>query len=288
MKKFKIFNIFLILIITCYSIPINVFAESQCYEGMPSDYGIITCETTLVSQANGWAWLAIGGVVGGIVGGILDATDTNLRTINMKWTICSNGNGTMKVNRKFTDSANDFKIEEDEFVESFSTFNDSSTGMGKCPDVLFGNINKETGKDEIRVSYDKKSYPVYYYDDHDFTAYVLETYNNRKVWSDGFVVETVPEEMDCESLLGSKDDPESLAYLIDRFLLYFKIAAPILVLLFSTVDFVKTIIVNDEETMKKVQKRLITRIIYAILLFVLPTFLGLLLDIFGFTASNCL
>lgn len=90
---------------------------------------------------------------------------------------------------------------------------------------------------------------------------------------------------DCTSLLGENSadgsDNGTVTWLLNKFFLYFKIAAPLIVLLLSGVDFIKVIIVNDEDNMKKAQKKLITRIIIAILLFLVPTLVSLLLSIFG-------
>ena len=48
--------------------------------------------------------------------------------------------------------------------------------------------------------------------------------------------------VECNDLFGSKDDPESLRALINEILMYPKIIAPILLILFGSIDFAKAVI----------------------------------------------
>ena len=59
-----------------------------------------------------------------------------------------------------------------------------------------------------------------------------------------------------------------------------------MVLVLSSLDFAKAILMSDDESLKKAQSSLITRLILAALLFVLPTLIEVVLDIFGFTSSD--
>ena len=59
-----------------------------------------------------------------------------------------------------------------------------------------------------------------------------------------------------------------------------------MVLIFSSLDFIKAILTSDDESMKKAQSNLIIRLILAALLFVLPTLIEVILDIFGITSSD--
>ena len=67
---------------------------------------------------------------------------------------------------------------------------------------------------------------------------------------------------------------------------YIKLLGPLLVLVLSSVDFAKSIIVSDEESMKKAQKRLGIRLVLAIALFFLPDLVNTLLTIFGITTDQ--
>lgn len=97
-------------------------------------------------------------------------------------------------------------------------------------------------------------------------------------------------DVNCTSLLGSTpedgSDNGSVAWLLNKFFLYFKICVPIIVLIFSTVDFVKAIILNNDDNTKKAYNKLIIRIIIAILLFLVPHLVQLLLTIFGIDANG--
>lgn len=85
--------------------------------------------------------------------------------------------------------------------------------------------------------------------------------------------------MDCTGLFGDPNDTESVAYLIQKILDYIKIIGPILVVVLSTVDFIKVIWLSDAENMKKAQQKLAKRLAAAILLFLLPLFVGLLFSL---------
>ena len=72
---------------------------------------------------------------------------------------------------------------------------------------------------------------------------------------------------DCNYILGSINDSHSVAYLLQEIFDVFKIAAPVLVLIFTTVDFFKAITDGDKESLPKAAKRLIKRLILVAVLF---------------------
>ena len=90
----------------------------------------------------------------------------------------------------------------------------------------------------------------------------------------------------CKGLLGAPNDPDSVAWLIAKILDYLRLLAPLMVLVLSSLDFAKAILTSDDESLKKAQSNLITRLILAVLLFVLPTLIEVILDIFGITSSD--
>lgn len=95
------------------------------------------------------------------------------------------------------------------------------------------------------------------------------------------------QELECEGLLGDPDtDEDSVAWLIVKILDYLKLLGPLMVLVLSSLDFAKAILTSDDESLKKAQSNLITRLILAALLFVLPTLIEVILDIFGITSSD--
>ena len=91
---------------------------------------------------------------------------------------------------------------------------------------------------------------------------------------------------DCDSLLGSTEDEESVAWLLQQVLNYVKILGPILVVILSSIDFAKSIIASDDENMKKAEKKLVVRLILAVALFLIPTLVSVLLNVFGITTDT--
>lgn len=88
------------------------------------------------------------------------------------------------------------------------------------------------------------------------------------------------------SMLGDPEDPNSVAWLVQHIFNFIKIVGPILVVLLSSIDFAKVIIKSDDEAMAKAQKKLILRLILAGLLFVIPTLVNVILDVFGMTSTS--
>lgn len=81
-------------------------------------------------------------------------------------------------------------------------------------------------------------------------------------------------DFDCAEALGD----ELIGYL-QLIVNVVKVAVPILVIVFGMLDFAKAIFSSDEGEMKKAQSKFIRRLIIGVAFFLIPTFLGLLLDI---------
>ena len=86
--------------------------------------------------------------------------------------------------------------------------------------------------------------------------------------------------------MGSYDDEDSVAWLIQKLFGYVKIIGPFIVLVMSGIDFIKVIVTGDDDGMKKALSKLIIRIILAASLFVLPDLVSALLDLFNITSSG--
>ena len=80
--------------------------------------------------------------------------------------------------------------------------------------------------------------------------------------------------VDCKSLLG-----ERLIKKIQGYTNIVKIAIPIILIVFGIIDFVQATFSVDENKMKEAQKKFIRRIIIAILIFLVPSLVNLLLKI---------
>ena len=88
------------------------------------------------------------------------------------------------------------------------------------------------------------------------------------------------------AILGNVNDENSVAWLVNEILNYLKIIGPFLVLILSSIEFVKAILMSDDESLSKAQKNLITRLILAAALFVLPILISVILNVFGITSNE--
>ena len=87
--------------------------------------------------------------------------------------------------------------------------------------------------------------------------------------------------------LGDVNDPDSVAWLLQKLLNYIKILGPFLVLIYSSIDFIKSIVTSDDESLKKATKNLSMRLILALALFLIPVFVSVMLNIVGLTSDLC-
>lgn len=91
---------------------------------------------------------------------------------------------------------------------------------------------------------------------------------------------------DALGSFGNISDENSVAWLIQKILNYVKIAGPVLVLILTTIDYLRALIQSDDETMAKINKKLGTRLILIVLLFLIPTLVNAVLTIMGYDISN--
>lgn len=110
-----------------------------------------------------------------------------------------------------------------------------------------------------------------------FYRFPSECYDFGKINGDYCYVDpTAPivEELSCDKLLG-----DEVIDFINEIMGWVRIAAPILLIGFGVLDFVKATFSGKEEDMKKNRERFIKRIVAAILLFLVPIFVNLLLEL---------
>lgn len=92
---------------------------------------------------------------------------------------------------------------------------------------------------------------------------------------------------DCSQLIDTETEG-SFGWLLQKLLNYIKIAGPILVVLLSALDFIKAIASSEEDAFKKAQSRLVIRLVAALALFLVPTFVELLLGLInGINDPSC-
>ena len=115
-------------------------------------------------------------------------------------------------------------------------------------------------------------------------AVISDSINSNSVVA---VISSLKDNKECKGILGDpENDPDSVAWFLVNILNYLRLLGPLMVLVLSSLDFAKAILTSDDESLKKAQSSLITRLILAALLFVLPTLIEVILDIFGFTSSD--
>ena len=84
------------------------------------------------------------------------------------------------------------------------------------------------------------------------------------------------QKIQCEDIF--TDDPGSVGWMLNTIFNYIKIIGPILVVLLSSIDFIKAVVGTDEKAMKEAQSKLVVRLVAAVALFLIPTLVQLLLS----------
>ena len=91
----------------------------------------------------------------------------------------------------------------------------------------------------------------------------------------------------CDTLFNF-DEEGSVGWFLQRILDYIKIFAPIIVVLLSSIDFIKAIFSSDEKATKQAQQKLVIRLVCALALFLVPTLVQFLLNLInGLSNPNC-
>ncbi len=92
----------------------------------------------------------------------------------------------------------------------------------------------------------------------------------------------------CDTLLGSTTSPDYPAYWLKLALDIMKYLGIIALVVLSTIDFIKAIAEQDSDALSKATKTTISRLIFAVILFIFPPILQLLFDVAGITTDvNC-
>ena len=78
----------------------------------------------------------------------------------------------------------------------------------------------------------------------------------------------------CVEVLG-----ESVVEFLQMLFNYVKVLGPILVIILSSIDFTKTVMTGDEQSMKKAQNNLFIRLLCAVGIFLLPTIVTIIINL---------
>ncbi|MCI7554685.1 MAG: hypothetical protein MST00_04570 [Tenericutes bacterium] len=100
---------------------------------------------------------------------------------------------------------------------------------------------------------------------------------NMNVFADDATTET------CRGLLGDRVMND-----LEMILKYVRIFGPIIVVVYTTYDYIAAIINKDADEYKKVNQKLITRLILVVALFFLPILLNLLLSFINEAYTTCI
>ena len=87
----------------------------------------------------------------------------------------------------------------------------------------------------------------------------------------------------CEQIVGTG----TFAYYLNITFRFIQYLGPIIVIVYSTIEYIKVAAASDSDLLKKTNKRTITRLIFAALLFFIPMIIKIFLNIFGFY-GDCL
>ena len=85
------------------------------------------------------------------------------------------------------------------------------------------------------------------------------------------------QDVSCDGIFGSKDDPDSLRYLFNEIMMYPKIIVPILVIALGILDLAKAVTAASEDVMKKAQKTFVKRLLISIAIFFVPTIMNVIM-----------
>ena len=92
-------------------------------------------------------------------------------------------------------------------------------------------------------------------------AVISDSINSNSVVA---VISSLKDNKECKGILGNPDNEDSVAWFLVKILDYLKLLGPLMILVLSSLDFAKAILMSDDESLKKAQSSLITRLILEI------------------------
>lgn len=98
-------------------------------------------------------------------------------------------------------------------------------------------------------------------------------------------IDTEISKVGCDTLLGSIDDSGSPAYYINIAFSFIKYLAIIILIVFTILDYIKAVTASDDDSIKKANMHFVKRFILAIIIFILPTLIVIMLQ-WGNLISN--
>lgn len=94
--------------------------------------------------------------------------------------------------------------------------------------------------------------------------------------------------INCNSIFVKNGEYNQLYYVLQDGFTLIKFAAPILVIVLSSMDYIKAIVSHDAEDLKKANGKFTKRLVIGVLIFLLPFLLDFLFEAFGlFDLNTC-
>lgn len=156
-----------------------------------------------------------------------------------------------------------------------------------CPDIYY---NKKT-HEMIRMYYDINNQVI---NQSHYDKLCRNDKNDYEYFCAGECDYPNNATIDCNKqsnlLRGTGDDSwcsGEFGRLLKQIFLLIKFAVPILILALSVIDFIKAIMAQNQDDIKKASNKLIRRLIIGTIIFLLPTLIDLLLYLAGIESSLC-
>ncbi len=105
---------------------------------------------------------------------------------------------------------------------------------------------------------------------------ILLLFVNISVEAKGINLNLLDSTVSCSGYFGDPNNPKSLMGIMKQIFFMIQIAVPILLLVFTTIDFSKVVFSNSKDGMEKAKKNFIKRAIISVFVFFIPTFLTII------------
>ncbi len=181
---------------------------------------------------------------------------------------------------------------------------DFSRSNSKCPSSIYVKKSKKRAfpgyfciqtngenycdSDELGIDWPKKNTTIFdinledAYDPKNTPDYVVPNVSEYNPTLGGQLSKTFKNfeisESTCESLLGLPNDTSDPAYYVNLGFTWIKYIAIIILILYSMKDFAFAIISKDEESIKKATGVCVKRLIYCIIIFLLPVLIEIVME----------
>ena len=163
------------------------------------------------------------------------------------------------------------------FIENNDTFQELNQKqadkikkyVNKCKDSI-------TNNQELDDESKKSALQKFDYSDEDISE-MLESVNYKMKNYDKLDYKKASE-INCEALLGSVTNPDEPAYYISMAFNIIKYLSTLILIVFTIVDYIKAVVSKDDEELSKTNTRFVKRFIFAIIIFVLPSLIIMVLE----------